>query len=145
MVILAHSSNYQKCIKKTNKIPDYAREYRNEYLFIRGIDNLKLALNLKIYIEEVIMGLNIQSNNNWGKIIIYEMILSLVNYIIEYFNNPTEYRLKIVDWYFVDLILNKDKIIVRGFFYKLGLFLNDEILIEGILELESRINEMNDI
>ena len=28
----------------------------NEYLFIRGIDNLKLALNLKIYIEEVIMG-----------------------------------------------------------------------------------------
>ena len=145
MVILAHSSNYQKCIKKTNKIPDFAREYRNEYLFIRGIDNLKLALNLKIYIEEVIMGLNIQSNNNWGKIIIYEMILSLVNHIIEYFNNPTEYRLKIVDWYFVDLILNKDKIIVRGFFYKLGLFLNDEILIEGILELESRINEMNDI
>ena len=144
MVILAHSSNYQKCIKKTNKIPDYAREYRNEYLFIRGIDNLKLALNLKIYIEEVIMGLNIQSNN-WGKIIIYEMILSLVNHIIEYFNNPTEYRLKIVDWYFVDLILNRDKIIVRGFFYKLGLFLNDEILIEGILELESRINEMNDI
>ena len=145
MVILAHSSNYQKCIKKTNKIPDFAREYRNEYLFIRGIDNLKLALNLKIYIEEVIMGLNIQSNNNWGKIIIYEMILSLVNHIIEYFNNPTKYRLKIVDWYFVDLILNKDKIIVRGFFYKLGLFLNDEILIEGILELESRINEMNDI
>ena len=91
------------------------------------------------------MGLNIQSNNNWGKIIIYEMILSLVNHIIEYFNNPTEYRLKIVDWYFVDLILNRDKIIVRGFFYKLGLFLNDEILIEGILELESRINEMNDI
>ena len=38
MVILGHSSNYQKCIKKTNKIPDYARGYRNEYLFIRGID-----------------------------------------------------------------------------------------------------------
>ena len=72
------------------------------------------------------------------------MILSLVNHIIEYFNNPTEYRLKIVDWYFVDLIINKDKIIVRGLFYELGLFLNDKILIEGILELESRINEMND-
>ena len=82
---------------------------------------------------------------NWGKIIIYEMILSLVNYIIKYFNNPTEDNLKIVDWYFIDLIINKDKIIVRGFFYELGLFLNDEILIEGILELESRINEMNDI
>ena len=38
MVILAQSSNYQKCIKKTNKIPDYARGYKNEYLFIRGIN-----------------------------------------------------------------------------------------------------------
>ena len=36
--ILAQTSNYQKFIKKTNKIPDYAREYRSEYLFIRGID-----------------------------------------------------------------------------------------------------------
>ena len=38
MGILAQTSNYQKFIKKTNKIPDYAREYRNECLFIRGID-----------------------------------------------------------------------------------------------------------
>ena len=94
------------------------------------------------------MRLKMQSNpheGNWSKIIIYEMILSLVNNIIKYFNNPTDDRLKIVDWYFVDLIINKDKIIVRGFFYELGLFLNDGILIEGILELESRINEMNDI
>ena len=96
------------------------------------------------------MRLKMQSNSpsheeNWGKIIIYEMILSLVNYIIKYFNNPTENNLKIVDWYFIDLIISKDKIIVRGFFYELGLFLNDEILIEGILELESRINEVNDI
>ena len=92
------------------------------------------------------MRLKIQSNHeeNWGKIIIYEMILSLVNNIIEYFNNPTEDRLKIVHWYFIDLIINKDRIIVRGFFYELGLFLNDEILIEGILKLESRINEMNE-
>ena len=67
-----------------------------------------------------------------------------MNFIIEYLNNPTEDRLKIVDWYFIDLIINKDKIIVRVFFYELGLFLNDEILSEGLLELESRINEMND-
>ena len=93
------------------------------------------------------MRLKIQSNlheENWGKIIIYKMILSLVNNIIRYFNNPTEDTLKIVDWYCIDLIINKDKIIVRGFLYELGLFLNDEILIEGILELELRINEMND-
>ena len=38
MGILAQTSNFQKCIKKTNKIPDYVRDYKNEYLFIRGID-----------------------------------------------------------------------------------------------------------
>ena len=80
---------------------------------------------------------------NWGKIIIYEYILNLVNFIINYFNNPTEDRLKIVDWYFIDL--NKDKIIVREAFYEVGLFIEDKILSEGLLELESRINEMNDI
>ena len=40
MGILAQTSNYQKFIKKTNKIPDYAREYRNDYLFIRGINKV---------------------------------------------------------------------------------------------------------
>ena len=38
MVILGQTSNYQNCIKKTNKIPEYARDYKNEYLFIRGIN-----------------------------------------------------------------------------------------------------------
>ena len=38
MGIPGHTLNYQKCIKKTNKIPDYARDYKNEYLFIRGIN-----------------------------------------------------------------------------------------------------------
>ena len=38
MVILAQTSKYQKCIKKSNKIPDYARDFKNEYLFIRGIN-----------------------------------------------------------------------------------------------------------
>ena len=38
MGILEQSSNYQNCIKKTNKIPEYARDFKNEYLFIRGIN-----------------------------------------------------------------------------------------------------------
>ena len=38
MGIFTDASNYKKCIKKTNLIPDYARDYKNEYLFIRGID-----------------------------------------------------------------------------------------------------------
>ena len=146
MVILAQTSNFQNCIKNTNKIPEYARNYKNEWLFIRGIDNLTLAENFKIYIEDTIMRLKNKSyEENWGKIIIYQMILNLVNFIIEYFNNTTEDRLKIVDWYFIDLIINKDKIIVRVFFYELGLFLEDKVLSEGLLELESKINEMNDI
>ena len=38
MVILARSSNFQNCIKKTNKIPEYARDFKKEYLFVRGIN-----------------------------------------------------------------------------------------------------------
>ena len=38
MGILAQTSNFQNCIKKTNKIPEYARNYKNEWLFIRGIN-----------------------------------------------------------------------------------------------------------
>ena len=128
MGILPQSDHNCNETLSKSKILDYARDYRNEYLFIRGIDNLTLAGNLKIYIEVVIMRLKMQSNSpsheeNWGKIIIYEMILSLVNYIIKYFNNPTENNLKIVDWYFIDLIINKDKIIVWGFFMSLVYFL----------------------
>ena len=39
MGILGTSSNYQNCIKSTNnKIPEYARDYKKEYLYIRGLD-----------------------------------------------------------------------------------------------------------
>ena len=129
-------SNYQNFIKN-NIIPNYASDYKN--------DNLKLSGNLKIYIEDNIMRLKKSYSKNWDKIIIYEYILNLVNFIINYFNNPTKDRLKIIDWYFIDLIINKGKIIIRGIFYDLGLFIEDKILSEGLLELESRINEMNDI
>ena len=39
MGILGTSSNYQNCIKSTNnKIPEFAREYKKEYLYIRGLN-----------------------------------------------------------------------------------------------------------
>ena len=38
MGILVHFSHSQNCIKSTNKIPPYARDYKKEYLFIRGIN-----------------------------------------------------------------------------------------------------------
>ena len=39
MVILGTSLNYQNCIKSTNnKIPEYATNYKKEYLYIRGLN-----------------------------------------------------------------------------------------------------------
>lgn len=104
------------------------------------------VLNLNSYIKDKITKLKNKSyEENWDKIIIYEYIFNLVNFIINYFNNPTKDRLKIIDWYFIDLIINKNKIIIRGIFYDLGLYIEDKILSEGLLELESRINKMDDI
>ena len=38
MGILDHFSHSQNCIKSTNKMPQYARDYKKEYLYIRGIN-----------------------------------------------------------------------------------------------------------
>ena len=46
MGILSHTSNISK---SNSKIPDYARDYRNEYLFIRGIDKTCDGLEMKLY------------------------------------------------------------------------------------------------
>ena len=40
MGILAQYDNISGSILSKSKIPDYAREYRNEYLFIRGINKV---------------------------------------------------------------------------------------------------------
>ena len=48
MGILAQTSNFQNCIKKTNKIPEYAREFKNEYLFIKGINK-----EFKYFVENI--------------------------------------------------------------------------------------------
>ena len=96
-------------------------------------DNIALTIKVKEYIEYLI---------KMDKNIVYDYILSLVNFINKYFVNPSKDNLKIVDWYFIDLIINKDKIMIRGLFYELGLFIEDDILTEYILELESRINEI---
>ena len=48
MGLQRHSSNFQDCIKKTNKIPDYASDYRNEWLYIRGISK-----EFKYFVENI--------------------------------------------------------------------------------------------
>ena len=108
-----------------NKIPVYAREY----MIIKGLYN---HIQIKII------------NKPFEEIIIYKYILNLLGFISNYIDNATEKNLKIVDWYFIDLIINKDKIIVRGLFYDLGFYIEDKIVTEGLLELESIINDMNE-
>ena len=48
MVSLLHFSTSQNCIKSTNKIPEYAREYKKEYLFIRGIN-----MEFKYFVDNI--------------------------------------------------------------------------------------------
>ena len=98
---------------------------------------------LTSYIQDRIKELNNNYEENWGEINIYKYILNLLGFINNYLNNLTKDNLKIVDWYFIDLIINKNKIIVRGLFYELGLFIEDEIVVNGLLELELMIKEMN--
>ena len=38
MVVLAHFSNFQKSISYSNKIPEYAKNFKKEWLYIRGIN-----------------------------------------------------------------------------------------------------------
>ena len=95
------------------------------------------------YIKNEIKELNNNYEENWGEINIYKYILNLFGFINNYVYLPTKDNLKIVDWYFIDLIINKDKIMVRGVFYDLGLFIEDEYVVDALLELESLINEMD--
>ena len=37
---LTRTSNFQNCIKKNNKIPEYARDFKKEWLVIRGINKM---------------------------------------------------------------------------------------------------------
>ena len=48
MSILEHFSNSQNFIKSTNKIPEYARDYKKKYLFIIGLDK-----ELKYFAEHI--------------------------------------------------------------------------------------------
>ena len=51
MVILAHSSYFSNFVKNSDLVPDYAKDYKNEYLFLRGI-NEKLANFVHKYLSD---------------------------------------------------------------------------------------------
>ena len=96
MGIQRHSSNYQNCIKRTNIIPDYAIDYKNEYLFIRGIDKTcekfvkRLDLDGKIFDSP-------QANN---LILCFSKFLKYQK--IKYLNDINDLHLKDNDVRFID-------------------------------------------
>ena len=98
MVILAHTSNFQKYIKKTNKIPDYARGYKNEYLFIRGI-NKECEKFGKILDQEGEI-----FNNRQAKKVMYYFNKFLKAQEIEYLNDISELYFKESDVRFIESI-----------------------------------------
>ena len=52
MGILGTSSNYQNCIKSTNKIPPYATNYKKENLYKRGLNKeFKYLINKLDYLN----------------------------------------------------------------------------------------------
>ena len=96
MGILDQSSNYQKCIKKTNKIPDYARGYKNEYFMIRGI-NKTCGKFVKILDQEGEI-----FNTPQAKKVMYYFNKFLKAQEIEYLNDISELYFKESDVRFIE-------------------------------------------
>ena len=97
MGVLVHTSNFQNSLKNKNKIPDYARDYRNEYLFIRGINKTCENFLKKIGREEIFKS---------------PQAVSLMRYLnrflkaqkIEYLNDTSEIKLKYKDVKSTDIL-----------------------------------------
>ena len=64
MGILEQSDRDSNAILSKSKIPDYARDYRNEYLFIRGIDKTCDDFIKRIDLSEENKIFNISQANN---------------------------------------------------------------------------------
>ena len=96
MGILAQTSNFQKCIKKTNKIPDYARDYKNEYLFIRGINKTCGEFVKRMDLEGEIF------NSSQANKLIFYFNKFLKAQEIEYLNDISELYFKESDVRFIE-------------------------------------------
>ena len=104
MGILEHTSNFQNCIKKTNKIPEYAREFKNEYLFIRGINK-----EFKYFVDninEAYRGLFENHRVDKIKKIIKKFLLAQK---LGYLNDVSDFEIKSSD---VDYLIKIKKIFI---------------------------------
>ena len=124
MGILGTSSNYQNCIKRTNKIPEYAREYKREYQFIRGIN--KEFKYIKDYMEYPRYFFNCNKLDRIMKFIKRFLkaqkngrLKDISNFKFEYFDIENLYEIKKDIVYFYSIIQDN---------YDCSIDLNDEIL-----------------
>ena len=89
-------SDYQNFIKNNNIIPDYAREYKNEYLFIRGIDK-----TCEKFVKRLDMEGKIFDSQQANKLVLF--FSKFLKYQkIEYLNDIREFYLKENDVRFID-------------------------------------------
>ena len=90
MGILVPTSNFQNSLKNTNKIPDYARDYRNEYLFIRGINKKCGEFKKKLGREDLFKSSQADSlMRNFNRFLKAQEL--------EYLNDTSEIKLKYKD------------------------------------------------
>ena len=102
--IVGTPSNYQNCIKSTNnKIPEYAKEYKREYQFIKGLNlefkyftkkledlnnglfESKLAKEIKYYMKRFINKQKENKFKNLSNLILSDNFLNNINFINEQF------------------------------------------------------------
>ena len=106
MGIVTHFSNSQNFIKSTNKIPEYARDYKKEYLFIIGLDkefkyladNINDATRglfeshkvdrIKYFIKRFLRGQERGKLQDISNLMLPKYNFIYINYEIEFGDNP---------------------------------------------------------
>ena len=106
MGIVTHFSNSQNFIKSTNKIPEYARDYKKEYLFIIGldkefkylVDNINDATRglfeshkvdrIKYFIKRFLRGQERGKLQDISNLMLPKYNFIYINYEIEFGDNP---------------------------------------------------------
>ena len=102
MGVLAKTSNISentlKQGKNKSKIPDYARDYRNEYLFIRGIDKI-----CGEFIERLDLERKIFNSPKANKLMLY-INRFLKAQQLEYLSDTSKIKFRVKDVSFIEIL-----------------------------------------
>ena len=112
MVVLAKTSNSKNCIKSTNKIPEYARGFKNEYLFVRGINK-----ELGYFVEKYFNGENLILSSFYNYRIMFFMRKFIQAQELGYLKHTSCFKFKGIDVENIEFIHS-----IFSFDYEDGLF-----------------------